>query len=86
MDMTDTGESDAKIIAVPVNDKRWEDVKTLSDVNKHSLKEFTHFWETYKELKKGEKGTVTINGIHDKATAIENIAESIKLYDEKYKK
>jgi inorganic pyrophosphatase len=27
MDMTDTGDSDAKIIAVPVNDKRWEDTK-----------------------------------------------------------
>ncbi len=86
MDMTDTGDSDAKIIAVPVNDKRWEDTKTLSDINKHTLKEFTHFWETYKELKKGEKNTVTINGIHDKDVAIANIKESIEIYDAKYKK
>lgn len=86
MDMTDTGESDAKIIAVPVDDKRFDDVHDLADLNKHNLKEFTHFWETYKELKKGEKGTVTINGIYDKATAIANINESIKLYDEKYGK
>ena len=86
MDMTDTGESDAKIIAVPVDDKRFDDVHDLADLNKHNLKEFTHFWETYKELKKGEKGTVSINGIYDKATAIANINESIKLYDEKYGK
>lgn len=86
MDMTDTGESDAKIIAVPVDDKRFDDVHDLADLNKHNLKEFTHFWETYKELKKGEKGTVSINGIYDKATAIANIKESIALYDEKYGK
>lgn len=84
MDMTDTGDSDAKIIAVPVDDKRWDDVKNLSDINKHSLKEFTHFWETYKELKKGEKGTVTINGIYDKDQAIQDIQTSIRLYEEKY--
>ena len=86
MDMTDSGESDAKIIAVPVNDKRWEDTNDLADINKHSLKEFTHFWETYKELKKGEKGAVTINGIHDKSVAIANIKESIEIYDAKYRK
>jgi inorganic pyrophosphatase len=68
-----------------VNDKRWEDVNDLADINKHSLREFTHFWETYKELKKGEKGTVTINGIYDKETALANIAESIEIYEKKYK-
>lgn len=86
MDMTDTGDSDAKIIAVPVDDKRWDDVHDLADLNKHMLKEFTHFWETYKELKKGEKGTVTINGIHDRAQALADIASSFALYDEKYAK
>lgn len=84
MDMTDTGDSDAKIIAVPVDDKRWDDTHDLADINKHALKEFTHFWETYKELKKGEKGTVSINGIYDKARAMEDIATSIALYEEKY--
>lgn len=84
MDMTDTGESDAKIIAVPVDDKRWEDTRDLQDINKHSLREFTHFWETYKELKKGEKGTVSINGIYDKNRALADIQTSIDLYHEKY--
>ncbi len=84
MDMTDTGESDMKIIAVPVSDKRFEDIHDLSDLNKHNLKEFTHFWETYKELKKGEKGTVSINGIYDRSHAIASIKESIELYDQKH--
>jgi inorganic pyrophosphatase len=70
----------------PKNDKRWEDTINLNDVNKHNLKEFTHFWETYKELKKGEKGVVTINGVHDKSVALENIQTSFELYDEKYGK
>ena len=39
-----------------------------------------------KELKKGEKGAVTINGIYDKDVAIANIKESIEIYDAKYKK
>ena len=39
-----------------------------------------------KELKKGEKGTVTINGVYDKDVAIANIKESIEIYDTKYKK
>ncbi len=86
MDMIDSGESDAKIIAVPVEDKRWDDVKNLNDINKHSLKEFTHFWETYKELKKDQKGIVSINGIHDVNDAIKTVHESFKLYDEKYRK
>ncbi len=86
MDMTDTGESDAKIIAVPVHDKRWEDTTDLEHLNKHSLAEYTHFWETYKELKKGEKGVVKINGIYDKAKALEDIHTACGLYDEKYQK
>jgi len=86
MDMTDTGESDMKIIAVPVDDKRFEDIHDLGDLNKHNLKEFTHFWETYKELKKGEKGTVSINGIYDRAHAVKSVGESIVMYDEKYSK
>lgn len=84
MDMTDTGESDAKIIAVPVDDKRFEDIHDLEDLNKHNLKEFTHFWETYKELKKDEKGAVVINGIYNKVRALENIQESMNHYDQKF--
>lgn len=86
MEMIDGGESDYKVIGVPVDDKRWEDVKDLSDINKHNLKEFVHFFETYKELKKGEKGIVVINKISDKAAAIDAVNKSIDLYEEKFGK
>jgi len=86
MRMIDTGESDYKVIAVPINDKRWEDISDLGDINKHSLKEMAHFFETYKELKKGEKNVVQVNGYGDKKEAIEAIEKSMKLYDDEYAK
>lgn len=89
MNMVDSGESDAKIIAVPVNDRRFEDIYDLEDVNKHTLKEYIHFFENYKNLKTDNgKVThpVTINGIEDKDKAINAIKKSIDLYKQKFGK
>ena len=82
MDMVDLGDSDYKIIAVPVEDKRWEDVKGLADLNKHMLKEFQHFFETYKALK-GKPAPVEIRGIMDRAEALAAVEKSVELYKEK---
>jgi len=81
MEMIDTGESDFKILAVPVKDKRWDDVKNLSDINKHTLKEIQHFFETYKKLKGDE---VVVHGFKDRDAAIEAIQKSVRLYNEKF--
>ncbi len=85
MDMTDSGDSDYKIIAVPVDDKRWDDTQDLKDLNKHMLKEFTHFFETYKVLK-GKGDIVKINHIHGKKEAMDAVTKSIKIYNDKFKK
>lgn len=85
MDVTDTGESDYKIIAVPVDDKRWDDVQDLADLNKHSLKEYQHFMETYKALK-GKPAPVEVKGFHDKAAAHEAVKKSLDLYKQKFSK
>lgn len=82
MDMIDSGESDYKIIAVPVEDKRWDDVQDLGDLNKHTLKEIQHFFETYKALK-GKPAPVEIKGVYDKAAAIEAVKKSVELYSQK---
>lgn len=79
MDMVDNGESDYKIIAVPVEDKRWDDVQDLADLNKHSLKEFQHFFETYKALK-GKPAPVEIKGVYDKQAALDAVKKSVELY------
>ena len=81
--MTDSGESDYKIIAVPVEDPRWDNVKDLSDVNPHSIKEFQHFFETYKTI---EGKIVKIDGVEGKDKAIEAVKKSVELYKEKFKK
>jgi inorganic pyrophosphatase len=83
MHMTDGGESDDKIIAVPLDDPRWENVKDLSDINPHTIKEFKHFFETYKSI---EEKDVTIDGVEGKDQAIEAVKKSIGLYEEKFKK
>jgi len=79
MEMIDTGENDFKLIAVPVKDKRWEDVQDLADLNRHTLKEIQHFFETYKQLKGGE-AVVTIEGFKGKAEAIAAFERSRELY------
>ncbi len=78
VNMIDDGESDAKVIAVPVKDPRWDDVKDLKDINKHTLKEIEHFYKTYKNL---QDKVVEINGIDgaDKAKeAFERAKENYK--------
>ena len=83
MEMIDDGDSDYKIIGVPVDDKRWEDVKDLADVNSHALKEYQHFFETYKQL---NGSVVEIHGYKGRTDALAAVEKSIKLYNQKFKK
>lgn len=85
IDMVDDGESDYKVIAVPVDDKRWEDVQDIGDLNKHSLKEYQHFLETYKALK-GKPAPVEIKGIYGKKEALDAVKKSVELYKAKFAK
>ena len=77
MDMTDSGDSDAKIIAVPVDDPRFAEVHDLADLNKHFLKEMEHFYSTYKKIQNKE---VTVHGFKGKADAVAAFDRSRELY------
>jgi inorganic pyrophosphatase len=79
MGMLDSGEEDDKIIAVPVDDPRWDDVQDLDDLNKHTLLEIEHFYSTYKKIQKKE---VVIKDFADKKKAIEIFEKSIQMYKE----
>jgi inorganic pyrophosphatase len=85
MDMIDDGDSDAKIIAVPADDKRWEGVKDLADVNPHTIKEIEHFFKTYKQLKK-EDIVVTIDSVRGVEAAKEAVLRSVEIYNQKFAK
>jgi inorganic pyrophosphatase len=50
--MTDDKGQDEKILAVPVNDPRFNERRNLSDIRKHVLLEIEHFFKIYKDLEK----------------------------------
>lgn len=85
LEMIDGGDADDKIIGVPVDDKRFEDVHDLSDLNKHTLKEISHFFETYKALK-GKTNEVIVKGYKGKEDAKVAVMRSLELYKDKFGK
>ncbi len=80
--MVDGGDGDAKILAVPTHDPRFDHVQDLKDINKHTLKEIEHFFLTYKKIQDKE---VTIDGMDGKIMAQQAFEKGIELYKQKYK-
>src|SRR3990167_3685821 len=70
MKMIDGGEPDDKIIAVPIDDPRWQLVKDLPDINPHTIKEIGHFFSTYKKLQNKE---VQVTGFENRVAADKKI-------------
>jgi len=77
MKMIDGGEQDDKVIAVPIDDPRFENVKDIDDLNPHFVKEMTHFFETYKKVQSKE---VSIGKWKGKDAAKEAFEKSIEMY------
>lgn len=82
MNMIDSGEADDKIIAVPVDDPRFEKISDLKDINPHTVKEIEHFYSTYKKLQNKE---VTVSGFKGKNEAEKVFEEGLKLYTNEFK-
>ncbi len=80
LSMIDGGESDDKVIAVPTEDPRFDNIKDLSDINAHTLKEIEHFFGTYKKIQNKE---VETNGFKGADAAKEAFDRAAKLYQEK---
>ncbi len=78
--MVDGGDKDEKVLAVPVDDPRFNDVKDLADVNKHTLKEISHFFLTYKQIQKKE---VSVEDWQDKAAAVAAFDRAVQMYKDK---
>ena len=77
MEMMDDGERDDKIVAVPVDDPRFDDIKDIGDLNKHFIKEMTHFFETYKKVQGKE---VSIGEWRGADVAKEAFVRSCEMY------
>jgi inorganic pyrophosphatase len=81
MNMIDSGEGDDKIIAVPCDDPRWNEIQDLEHINKHTLKEIEHFYSTYKKIQNKE---VEVTGFKDKKSAEEAFEQGLDLYTKKF--
>lgn len=81
LDMIDDGDGDAKILAVPKKDPRFEQTKTIDDLEPHLLKEMTHFFKVYKDL---QNKTVEVKAWEGKEKALKAIKKSFELYDQKF--
>ena len=81
--MKDGGEMDNKILCVAKDDVRYDNLKDITDLDKHYLSEIAHFFEVYKHLE-GKK--VEILGWKNAASAKKEILAGIKLYQKKFKK
>jgi inorganic pyrophosphatase len=77
MEMIDGGEIDNKILAVPVKDPRFDDLKSIDDLPQHRVKEIENFFMTYKVLQ-GKK--VEVKGFAGKDRAIQELESTRKAY------
>lgn len=82
MSMIDSGDADDKLIAVPVDDPRWDDVVDLPDLNAHTLREIEHFYSTYKKLQNKE---VVVKDFKGKKDAEAAFLRGIQMYKDSKK-
>lgn len=72
MYMIDSGEEDVKLIAVNINDPRYEQVDELKDLPPHILKELENFFSTYKTLQGKETIVKDFFGVNDALRHLED--------------
>ncbi|MFG0329964.1 MAG: inorganic diphosphatase [Phycisphaerales bacterium] len=75
--MTDDGDEDAKILAVPHTDPLFGEMQALDDVPPHFLREVEFFFSTYKQLEGSE---VEPHGWVGRDDAIEEVRSSVERY------
>ena len=73
--MTDDGGSDAKVIAVPAGDPRWNHIQDVLDIPEYTRKEIEHFFEHYKDLEPGK--WVKTEGWGDAAEADQIVRDGV---------
>ncbi len=77
MYMFDNGLADEKIIAVPLNDPFYSNIKDICEIPAHIMKEIQHFFTVYKSL---EGKTTEAKEFEGRAKAIEIIQRCIDNY------
>jgi inorganic pyrophosphatase len=79
LDMRDEKGADHKVLAVPIGDPRFDEVKDLSGLSPHWLREIENFFQTYKSLE--DKFTEVV-GWEDVSSAWDIIRSGYAKYTE----
>ncbi len=79
LEMTDQGDKDEKILAVPKNNPRYKEVHNYTQIYPHVMKEISHFFSVYKDL---EGKRTQMLGWRDAAAARAAIMESHRRFKE----
>jgi len=79
MHMKDEGESDTKIIAVPVKDMQYARYTDISQLPEHLLKEIKLFFQEYKAL---DDKKVVVEGFGGAAEAYGEMKKALQLYND----
>ena len=80
MGMIDGGDKDYKILAVPTEDPKYENINDINDVPAHLLDEISEFFKTYKNLEGKE---VEILSWENAEVAKKEAIRSIEMYNQK---
>ena len=76
--MTDNGEIDEKIIAIPFNDPYYNHYKSSADLPKHLLEVLDNFYTTYKILEKKETVIEKLVGRHEAEKIIQKYIDNYR--------
>lgn len=81
INMTDSGEADQKIIAVPCDDPTYKNYKKIEELPGQIFSEMSHFFEVYKALEGKE---TLVEGVTSVEKAKETIQKCIDVYKENF--
>lgn len=76
LNMSDEAGGDAKVIAVPHKDPRWQHIQDVNDIPEFTRSEIEHFFAHYKDLEPGK--FMTIEGWGNAAQAEQIIQEAFE--------
>ena len=79
--LVDRGDEDEKIIAVPTRDPFTEEIRDITDIRSHALRELEHFFQVYKDL---ENVRVETRGFDNAKAAKKVILAAVASYRKKF--
>lgn len=76
--MTDQGDEDIKILAIPLRDPTYNTFQDACELPAHIVEEIKHFFNVYKQL---EHKTTTVLELYGREDAIKVIRDNIETYN-----